>query len=273
MKGLIIPAAGQDWEIIKNMFVESFADDIFFSLMKRRLNLAQTAARVSKTLADLFAGKAYIAWEDERPQGFMLINVTGKTQMHLNYMAVLPEFRGQGLGRELTRLALKLADEHRADISLETQADSPAMRLYSKLGFRAVNKIHIYSLAAPLSSFAETGMGSELTAVQTEKSLRQVLKEWVFGVKTFDLVYKPQAEKPLVFHVCQPTAGGEGIIHCRINNNANEVLLQALPLLFAKVNNNRITYLVVTGPDQGHIESPWVGEHLEYIRMIKKEDD
>jgi len=50
--------------------------------------------------------------------------------MHLHYLAVTSEFRRQGLGRELTGFAIKVANEYGADISLETEAESPAMKLY-----------------------------------------------------------------------------------------------------------------------------------------------
>jgi hypothetical protein len=110
---------------------------------------------------------------------------------------------------------------------------------------------------------------SELTVVQATKGLRQRLKESVLGIKTFDLVYKPKAEHSLVFHVCQPTAGGEGIIHCSVKNIPHESLLQALPMLAPQVNKNSGAYLVVTGTDQISIESPWAGERIDYVRMTK----
>lgn len=68
----------------------------------------------------------------------------------MHYLAIAPEFRGQGLGRELAGFALTMARECGADIFLEAEADSAAMTLYSSLGFSADNQFHIYSLV-PLS--------------------------------------------------------------------------------------------------------------------------
>lgn len=265
----IVPAARQDWAVIKKMFAESFSDDIFFPLMKRRLDLAQKTALLPNPLPTLFAGRAYLLRGEKRAKGFILINETGKRQLHLNYMAVLPEFRGHGLGRELAGFALILAREKSADISLETQVDSPAMRLYTQLGFRIKNEIHIYGLAPTPSAPAERGTGPEMTVDREEKSLRQLLKEHVLGIKTLSLSYEVQAENPVVFHVCQPAAGGKAIVHCNNKSLPKEILCQILPSLAYRLNNTDGAFLVLSGSSRSPAELPFVGERMDYVRMTK----
>ena len=53
-------------------------------------------------------------------------------------MAVRPEVRGCGIGTELLRLLLQRADESYDRVALSVSPQNPAVRLYERLGFRAV---------------------------------------------------------------------------------------------------------------------------------------
>jgi GNAT superfamily N-acetyltransferase len=53
-------------------------------------------------------------------------------------MAVLPEYRGQGIGTQLLANILELANTHYPAVSLNVRADNPAVRLYTRAGFRKV---------------------------------------------------------------------------------------------------------------------------------------
>jgi len=53
-------------------------------------------------------------------------------------MAVMPGWRGQGIGTRLLAALLAAAAEHYAAVSLSVQADNPAARLYRRLGFQVV---------------------------------------------------------------------------------------------------------------------------------------
>jgi ribosomal protein S18 acetylase RimI-like enzyme len=50
-------------------------------------------------------------------------------------MAVLPEYRGRGVGSELLRRLLASAAAVYRSVSLSVSADNPAMRLYERAGF------------------------------------------------------------------------------------------------------------------------------------------
>jgi ribosomal protein S18 acetylase RimI-like enzyme len=55
-------------------------------------------------------------------------------------IALLPEYRGQGIGTELlTRLVENIRSQYRA-LSLSVSADNPARRLYLRLGFEIVEE-------------------------------------------------------------------------------------------------------------------------------------
>lgn len=53
-------------------------------------------------------------------------------------IAVLPEYRGQGVGTQLVIQLLWAAREYYPAVSLNVRADNPARRLYERLGFRKV---------------------------------------------------------------------------------------------------------------------------------------
>ncbi|SDF37727.1 GNAT family N-acetyltransferase [Sporomusa acidovorans] len=112
----ITRVACQDWPVIKKMFAAAFEHDIYFVLMKRRLRLAQIFSCLSAKMSALLVGNVYLLRSDNEPAGFLILKKLGDKQMHLHYIAVAPEFRGQGLGRELTAFAINIAQECDNDI-------------------------------------------------------------------------------------------------------------------------------------------------------------
>jgi ribosomal protein S18 acetylase RimI-like enzyme len=53
-------------------------------------------------------------------------------------MAVLPEYRGRGIGTRLLTRLLQVAANHHSAVSLSVDTDNPALRLYRRLGFEVV---------------------------------------------------------------------------------------------------------------------------------------
>ena len=266
----ITPAVCQDWPVIEKMFADAFQNDIYFYLMKRRLALAKTYCRFSASIAALFAGHTYLLQMGGKPAGFLMLKKNSGKLMHLHYIAIAPEFRRQGLGRELAGFALTIARECGADIFLETEADSAAMTLYSSLGFNVDSQFHIYGLVSPSVPPAGPQKTTELIPLEDTKGMFMRAKEWLLGYQTTVLAYNPQAEKPLIFRVCKPTLGSAVIIHCNLSNSSNEVLQQALPHLTCQVDNPCGSYLVLSGVDRTQIASPWLRDRTTYVTMSKQ---
>ncbi len=61
----------------------------------------------------------------------------GETTPELS-VAVLPEYRGRGIGASLLTQLLQAASNHHAAVSLSVAAENPALRLYQRLGFDVV---------------------------------------------------------------------------------------------------------------------------------------
>lgn len=55
-------------------------------------------------------------------------------------IAVLPEYRGRGIGTKLLTQLLSQAKNHYYQVSLSVSLDNPALRLYRRLGFQAIAK-------------------------------------------------------------------------------------------------------------------------------------
>lgn len=267
----ITPISRQEWPVLETMFAAAFQHDIYFPLMQRRLTLARKISCFSPSISRLFAGDVYLLRVDNCPAGFLILKNTGSKQVHLHYVAVAPEFRGQGLGRQLVCFAIQAAHEQSADIFLETEADSPAKKLYSSLGFIVGNRFHVFRLVLPAVSPGEQTTAVELIPVAEDKSILTRVKEWLLGYKEACLLAgKSQTKTPLRFHICRPTSGGAGIIHCKLHGNSNKLLHQILPQLALHMKNLGGAYLVLNSTEQAKIDSLCLRERIDYVTMTRK---
>ena len=74
--------------------------------------------------------------EDDRLLGFALAAVVMETAAHLAWIGILPDRRGQGLGRQLLCSVMEACREHQiAAMSLYTGTSVSAQTLYHRLGF------------------------------------------------------------------------------------------------------------------------------------------
>jgi ribosomal protein S18 acetylase RimI-like enzyme len=55
-------------------------------------------------------------------------------------LAVVPDYRGQGVGTRLLECLLRAADERHGAVSLSVSASNPALRLYRRFGFAVVGE-------------------------------------------------------------------------------------------------------------------------------------
>jgi ribosomal protein S18 acetylase RimI-like enzyme len=82
----------------------------------------------------------WLALEADRPVGVLLTTVIPEWRAwDLSYVGVVPEARGRGLGRELTRKALHEAQAaHATQLTLAVDVrNQPARNMYARLGFEA----------------------------------------------------------------------------------------------------------------------------------------
>jgi ribosomal protein S18 acetylase RimI-like enzyme len=67
-----------------------------------------------------------------------------RSELRLMDIALLPEFRGQGLGRALIHAVIDLAAEAGVDLTLHVEPFNPAMAWYQRLGFEQVEQVGVY---------------------------------------------------------------------------------------------------------------------------------
>ena len=78
------------------------------------------------------AGRLYVArWENE---------------LRIVDIALLPQYRGRGIGTDLLRALLDEASRAGKRVSIHVERNNPARRLYERLGFRPVGEQGVYLL-------------------------------------------------------------------------------------------------------------------------------
>jgi len=80
---------------------------------------------------------------DDSPAGRLIVDESGE-QIEVIDMALLPEYRGQGIGTSLLRGVLSHADRMGRAILLHVEKQSRAVRLYERLGFLISGETGLY---------------------------------------------------------------------------------------------------------------------------------
>jgi ribosomal protein S18 acetylase RimI-like enzyme len=84
---------------------------------------------------------------DGEPAGRLYVH-RGQTDIRIMDIALLPQFRGRGIGTRLVRELLEEARASGRSVSIHVERGNPARRLYERLGFHAVREHGIYVLMA-----------------------------------------------------------------------------------------------------------------------------
>lgn len=82
---------------------------------------------------------------DGEPAGRLIV-ARWAEELRVVDIALLPRFRGRGVGEKLMRPLLAEADERGVKASIHVERFNPAQRLYTRLGFRMVAETGVYLL-------------------------------------------------------------------------------------------------------------------------------
>ncbi len=85
-----------------------------------------------------------IVFQDDEPIGSLICQL-GPDHFRLVDIALLPPFRGCGIGRRLINDLLERAREAGKPCRLQVERSNPAMRLYARLGFQLLSESEIYA--------------------------------------------------------------------------------------------------------------------------------
>ena len=82
---------------------------------------------------------------DRTPIGRLYVD-RGDDDIRITDIALLPEFRGRGIGRMLIEEILAEGQSTGKSVSIHVEHDNPARHLYDRLGFRHVDTNGVYHL-------------------------------------------------------------------------------------------------------------------------------
>lgn len=82
---------------------------------------------------------------DGEPAGRLIV-ARWPEELRVVDIALLPQFRGRGVGEELMRSLLDEADQRGVKASIHVERFNPAQHLYTRLGFRMVAETGVYLL-------------------------------------------------------------------------------------------------------------------------------
>jgi ribosomal protein S18 acetylase RimI-like enzyme len=82
---------------------------------------------------------------DGQPAGRLYVH-RGPVDIRIMDIALVPEFRGRGVGTSLLRSLMEEADASGRKLSIHVEMQNPARSLYSRLGFEPAGEHGIYVL-------------------------------------------------------------------------------------------------------------------------------
>lgn len=87
----------------------------------------------------------YVVEKDGQRAGRLYLD-TWPAEVRVVDIALLPPYRGQGLGTKLFRAIIAYADSVGLPVSIHVEQENPALRLYERLGFEHIERNGIYIL-------------------------------------------------------------------------------------------------------------------------------
>lgn len=94
--------------------------------------------------------RPYLAFEDNKPVGYLALFPVKGTKMKLDKLYLLPETRGRNFGRQLLEFGEQEARKSKFNVlTLNVNRFNPSLMFYQKCGFHIVQQVDI-----PLGPFA-----------------------------------------------------------------------------------------------------------------------
>lgn len=141
------PATETDQEFLVGVFASTRADELQAlawnpTQAEMFINIQYNAQQQSYRLSYPRAENNIIL-RDGKPIGRMLID-RSEEAIHLVDIAILPDYRNQGVGAELLGGLLAEGAKERREVVLSVFHTNPAIHLYDRLGFSKVDEESLY---------------------------------------------------------------------------------------------------------------------------------
>ena len=110
------------------------------------ITLQQDYARTLRLMSNVDRER-YVAIDDGRLAGLLILNFNGPLAGYLQTICVAPDYRGRGVGADIMRFAeTRIFRDHRNVFLFVSSFNTAARRLYERLGYTSVGEIPDYFL-------------------------------------------------------------------------------------------------------------------------------
>lgn len=135
---------------VQKIFTESFSGEVNPTHIKRRISrmrqfyyFFRPFTRISPWAKNLF--NIYVIKYNGTIAGFSQVSYINNKELHIDYIAIRKQYRGQGLGTwALRKLLDEVADVNNLDVVLEVKSGNTAYHLYKRIGFYTQARILQY---------------------------------------------------------------------------------------------------------------------------------
>jgi ribosomal protein S18 acetylase RimI-like enzyme len=145
------PATAADRPLLCAIYASTRADELALvawdEAVKQAFVAQQFAAQDAHYRAH-YPGATFDVIEVDGSVAGRLYVHRGAADIRIMDIALLPEFRGRGIGTQLLRGLLAEGAESGRTVSIHVEHGNPARRLYERLGFAPVEDHGIYELMA-----------------------------------------------------------------------------------------------------------------------------
>ena len=143
------PIGDQDMEFLLHLYASTREEELAHVPWTPDLKMAflrQQFEAQHRHYQEHYTGTAFdVLLVDDRPAGRLYVARWTKT-LRIVDIALMPEFRGRGIGTALMTELFAEADASGRSVSIHVEANNPARRLYERLGFRDVGEHGVYLL-------------------------------------------------------------------------------------------------------------------------------
>lgn len=149
MRVTLRPARGDDAPFLLRAYASTRAEELAqvdWSPAQKDAFLRQQFDAQTQHYCEHFAGARFDVIEcDGEPAGRLTV-WRGPDEIRLVDIALLPAWRGHGIGERLIRPILEEASESGLPVRIHVERSNPARRLYARLGFAPVADRGLYLL-------------------------------------------------------------------------------------------------------------------------------
>jgi ribosomal protein S18 acetylase RimI-like enzyme len=143
------PIGEQDMDFLLHLYASTREEELSvvdWTPEQKMAFLRQQFEAQHRHYQEHYAGAAFdLLLVDGRPAGRLYVARWTKT-LRIVDIALMPEFRGRGIGTALVTELFAEADASGRSVSIHVESNNPARRLYERLGFQDVGEHGVYKL-------------------------------------------------------------------------------------------------------------------------------